>query len=60
MICYRDMTFCGFWRECGAIKETFCQRPLTEAVETNAKRVGLPIAQFSDKPKCFKAKERAP
>ena len=55
-LCYRDMTFCPFWRTCGAIKERRCDRPLTEAVEHNAKAFGLPVAQFTDKPACWRAR----
>lgn len=50
MICYRDMTFCPFFRDCNKANE--CHRPLTEEVKLDAQAKGLPIAQFSAKPSC--------
>jgi hypothetical protein len=51
MICYRDMTFCRFYKECLTGKE--CGRALTKEVETKASKIGLPICQFIDKPECY-------
>jgi len=51
MICYRDMTFCPFWVQCTeALK---CHRALTKKVAVAATKLGLPIAQFTEKPECF-------
>ena len=54
MLCYRDMTFCTYYKEC-TIGEN-CHRALTEEVKQKAeawsKNIG--IAQFADKPDCFK------
>uniref|UniRef100_A0A6M3KTF3 Uncharacterized protein n=1 Tax=viral metagenome TaxID=1070528 RepID=A0A6M3KTF3_9ZZZZ len=50
MICYKDMTFCGFL-ECADKK---CHRRLTKEVKSKSIAIGLPICQFMDKPNCFK------
>lgn len=42
---YRDMTFCRA-SECQQFSK--CFRALTLKVEEDAKRIGLPISQFSD------------
>lgn len=51
MICYRDMTFCGFWEDCRNGED--CERALTEIVRKGAEFSRLPIAQFVDKPECY-------
>ena len=50
MVCYRDMTFCGYWRTCG--KADGCHRPLVQQVEGRAAELGLPICQFANVPDC--------
>lgn len=62
MICYRDMTFCSFYRECK--DGSGCSIALTDKVEADAKKWwgdncenGPPIAIFADKPACFVNKE---
>ena len=52
MICYKDITFCSFWKECKDGKT--CWRALTEKVWDAAEKEGLPICQFLDKPDCFR------
>jgi len=52
MICYRDMTFCSFYKSCA--KANKCGRKLDEQVKVGAKKIGLPIAQFVNQPECFK------
>ena len=54
MICYGDMTFCTFWKECKDGKE--CNRALTEKVEQDAEKwmKNAPICTFVEKPECFK------
>lgn len=52
MMCYKDMTFCGYWKECRDGKK--CLRALTEDVEKRAEKCNLLIAQFGEKPDCFK------
>ena len=54
MICYRDMTFCSYYLSC---EEENCDIALTEEIEACAEKVGLPIAQISGKPLCFKEKK---
>ena len=54
MICYRDMTFCGFYKDCKLSRR--CSRALTKKVLTQATRFGLPVCQFKDKPNCWEAK----
>jgi hypothetical protein len=57
-ICYRDMTFCDHWRDCG--KAERCHRPLTPEVALAARKWwgsdDAPIAVFVDQPKCWEAK----
>lgn len=50
MICFSDMTFCPFYKDCA--KAWNCHRPLTEKVEQAAQRAGLPISAFAEKPDC--------
>jgi len=50
MICYRDMTFCCFYKDCKKASE--CHRPLTPDIEKAAKMFGMPVAQFTNKPEC--------
>ena len=59
MMCYRDMTFCSFL-ECTRIS---CVRRLTDDVKVRAKswwngKEGAPIAQYTDKPDCFRKPEQ--
>ncbi|MCK5219830.1 hypothetical protein KAR10_09910 [bacterium] len=51
---YNDMTFCGFWKECGSYE--VCSRALTEEVVQAAVKADIPICQFLDKPDCFEMK----
>ena len=51
MMTYRDMTFCRFHDDCAA--GTDCARQLTQAVMDDAKRLGLLISQFVERPECF-------
>ena len=55
MICYRDMTFCDFHKDCknGGI----CSRSLTKEVKEKADKFRLPICQFISKPTCWEAKD---
>ena len=55
MICYKDMTFCPFWKKCN--KGVECERALIEEVEKEAGKCGLGICQFMDKPECFESKK---
>jgi hypothetical protein len=52
VICYRDMTFCGYWRHCRKSLGS-CGRELTDRVIADAKEFGLPVAQFAERPECF-------
>lgn len=49
MISYKDMTFCPYYKECSG-KD--CVRALTPEVEARAKKFGLPISRFMEKPDC--------
>lgn len=51
MICYRDMTFCSFYLDCKDGKD--CPRAKTPEVCRAAKKTGLPICQYPEKPSCF-------
>lgn len=59
MICYKDKTFCPFYKEC--LKGQECDRALTEGVKESAKAwwgtEDAPISMFMDKPDCFEEKE---
>ena len=55
MLCYWDMTFCPFWKECADGED--CFRRLDEIALWSAGLHNLPIAQFTDKPDCFKEKQ---
>jgi len=50
MVCYRDMTFCNFYKNCKSAED--CHRPLTEEVMFRASIAEIPICQFADKPEC--------
>lgn len=54
MLCYKDITFCNFYKEC---KEEDCVITMTDEVVKKAKDFGLPICHYADKPECFKSKE---
>jgi len=61
MICYKDKTFCTFYKECKFGDE--CDRALTPEVEHDAElwwndsegisESSTPICIYSDEPKCF-------
>jgi len=57
MICYKDMTFCKYYKECGIGHD--CHRALTEEVREGADKWwgkgkdAAPICIFSEKPNCF-------
>ncbi len=55
MLCYRDMTFCGYYEDCR--KGKTCHRALTIAVRNAAQSNHLPICQFGEHPDCYKEKE---
>ncbi len=55
MLCYRDMTFCPFWKDCGAGQH--CPRAQTDVHVRRAEELKLPFCLFVDKPKCFALKE---
>ena len=56
MICYRDETFCPFYKNCE--KGSGCRHALTEKVVAEAKiwwgHDDPPICEFVDHPSCFK------
>jgi len=61
-ICYKDMTYCPYWKTCKDGKG--CNRALTKEVVAGAKRwmpdidpPGL-IAMFYMKPDCYERKAR--
>ena len=55
MLCYMDMTFCQFYKDC--LEGETCPRALTSEVERAAERwwqaPGPPICMFAAKPKCW-------
>lgn len=56
MLCYRDRTYCSFYKTC---KEgTTCNRALTPKVIDEAKAFGLLVAEWwPDKPDCWTEKQ---
>ena len=53
MICYRDMTFCGYYRDCSKASE--CNRPLTDDVIAGCISwcgSSNGIAQWAERPDC--------
>jgi hypothetical protein len=54
MICYRDMTFCGFYLECEEGED--CGRAMTDKIIDEANAIHLPIASYLGAPECFKEK----
>ena len=61
MMCYRDRTYCTFWKECKLGSE--CGRALTSEVEEAAHKwrgsEDAPISQYVDKPECFEEEEES-
>jgi len=59
MICYKDKTFCSFYKDCkdGA----GCRDALTDKVIADAERwagnTGLSIARYASEPECFTEKQ---
>ncbi len=53
MICYKDMTFCTFYKDCKLQDE--CHRPLTPEVITQAEKwmENAPVSMFTNKPDCW-------
>lgn len=58
MICYKDMTFCSYYKKCNDAKN--CDRKLTPEVIKAAEEwmKDPPICQFAEKPTCFVKIER--
>lgn len=56
MLCYRDRTFCPYYRECA--KGSDCTAALTPEIEEAARRSGLLLASFLERPECFVAGDR--
>jgi hypothetical protein len=56
MICYKDSTFCSFWKDCQDGKN--CSRALTNELIKKANKWwgsdNAPICIFIEKPNCFK------
>ena len=55
MVCFRDMTFCSYYKKCK--NGNCCDRSLTDEVRENAKKWwnsdNAPIAIFMECPDCF-------
>lgn len=58
MMCYRDMTFCDFWKTCG--RGATCPSALTPKVNDDVKEFVLPICFFASKPQCYQEMENVP
>lgn len=52
MLCYRDRTFCRYYKDCS--DGNSCLSALTQEEIEMASRIGLPISQYTNKPDCFK------
>jgi len=53
MLCYKDKTFCEFYKECKKNKD--CGKALIEKVQKEADDIGLSICRFEDRPNCFES-----
>ena len=52
MLCYRDMTFCDFWRTC--LNAEGCSRKLTEKARMAAAEMNIPLCTYVSPPKeCY-------
>jgi len=51
MLCYRDRTFCN---DVTCKKFNTCKTALTTEISNGAIRIGLPIAQYTDRLECYK------
>ena len=60
MLCFRDMTFCPFWRDCA--DGSACDRALTPKVFDQADRwwggPEAPICEFVERPDCYVEREK--
>ena len=61
MMCYKDKTFCNYWKNCKDGKD--CERALTNKIMEDAEKWWgkepnnpPPINIFGDYPECFKGK----
>ena len=54
-MCYRDMTFCPFYKDCA--KQSDCHRPYTPEVAELAEVHGMPVCLYVNKPGCWEAQE---
>lgn len=51
MTCYKDTTFCRYWRKCADGSE--CCRALTDEVSKAAAKSENPVCQFISEPSCY-------
>lgn len=51
MICYKDRTFCPFYKTCKSGND--CERALTDQIIAEAVRFDMLISRFSEKPECY-------
>lgn len=51
MLCYKDQTFCSYYKQCQD-GET-CHRALIDSVIKQANNADIPISQFGNEPVCF-------
>lgn len=62
MLCYRDMTFCTYYKNCAKAEE--CDRALTPEIQKDADKWwesfkidgSPPICMFAEKPECYENK----
>ena len=60
MLCYKDKTFCPFWKDC--IDSPGCDRAFTPKVEVQAQiwwgltNGPAPVSLYADTPDCYKTK----
>lgn len=54
MMCYRDRTFCGFYTDCKYGGK--CEWALTPKVKAGVRASGFRLAEYTDKPECWKKK----
>lgn len=55
MICYKNKTFCGYYKGCKDGKD--CTRALTSQIIKQAEIFGLGVAVFTEEPFCYRNKK---
>lgn len=52
MMCYRDRTYCDFYRDCA--DGGSCSRALTPGVQQMAEDAEMWVCRYTDRPSCYR------